>query len=232
MRFFYPALVASALATAVSGIAIDLSKLTLTDLESVAEIVIQEQCRGSVKWTEEGFFRSGTTVRYHGHLWQCTHWNRGENPETSPVWRDLGECDPDAQHESQVTFGKRSFAQNLVDDDDDNTCVGVIDWEGGATYRSGTTVHYGEYLWQAAKWNKGDEPDKSEIWKVVGDCKHPKAKMVKRAECDIHGLRFFDKDAYYRSGTAVNFEGKQYQAKKWVKGKNPTDTDFWRVLDC
>ncbi|QRW02445.1 carbohydrate-binding domain protein [Ceratobasidium sp. AG-Ba] len=231
MHCFYPAFVASALATAVSGAAINLSKLTLTDLESVAEIAVQEQCQGSVKWTGDGFFHSGTTVCYHGHLWQCTHWNCGENPKSLPVWRDLGKCDPNAQHKLQGTFGKRSIAQNFADKKD-STGVGVIDWEISATYQSGTTVHYGDHLWQTNIWNKGDEPGKSEHWKLVGDCKHPKAKIAKRAECDIFGLRSFDKNAYYCSGTTVNFKGKLYQAKHWTKGKSPTDVEFWRSLDC
>ncbi|KAG8698855.1 hypothetical protein FRC09_006983 [Ceratobasidium sp. 395] len=227
MRFFYTALVAS-FAVAVSGIAIDVSKLTLADVENVEEILIEEQCRGAVKWSEEGFFRSGSTVRYHNHLWQCTHWNRGENPENSKVWRDLGECDPDLHK----TLGKRSTAniQALDDDDDDTVCDGAVDWEEHATYRSGTTVHYGDHLWQTLKWNKGDKPGVSPVWIIVATCPSG-LKLAKRDECA--GLRKFDGGALYRSGTTVEYDDKKYQAQRWVKGENPSNTKFWKYIeDC
>ncbi|KAG9104527.1 hypothetical protein FRC06_001613 [Ceratobasidium sp. 370] len=229
MRFFYPALVAS-LAVVVSGIAIDTSRLTLADLEDVNEVLIEEQCRGAMKWTSEGFYRSGSTVRFHGHLWQCTHWNRGENPESSDVWRDLGECDPDAQPD-QKTLAKRSTSniQALDDDDEDPTCSGFIDWESGATYRSGTTVHYGDHLWQTSKWVKGEEPGKSSAWSIVATCSAPKPKlMAKRDECA--GLRIYNDSSLYRSGGTVRFHDGMYQAKKWTQGKAPTDTEYWTFI--
>ncbi|KAG8746038.1 hypothetical protein FRC10_006377 [Ceratobasidium sp. 414] len=251
MRFFYPALVAS-LAVVVSGIAIDTSKLTLADLEDVNEVFIEEQCRGAMKWAKEGFYRSGSTVRFHGHLWQCTHWNRGENPESSDVWRDLGECDPDAQLEAQKTLGKRSTSniQALDDDDEDTTCIGIIDWSPGATFRSGSTVHYGDHLWQTYKWVKGEEPGKSSAWTIVATCPTSKPKlMAKRDECA--GLRIYNEESLYRSGGTVRFgkhktnteqivawsahyviitEDGMYQAKKWIKGKVPTDTEYWTFV--
>ncbi|KAG9075762.1 hypothetical protein FS749_012530 [Ceratobasidium sp. UAMH 11750] len=230
MRFFYPALVAS-LAVAVSGIAIDTSKLTLADLEDVNEVLIEQQCRGAGKWLKEGFYRSGSTVRFHGHLWQCTHWNRGENPETSDIWRDLGECDPDAQFEAQKTLGKRSISniQALDDDDEDPICNGLPHWQPESTYRSGSTVHFGDHLWQTLKWVKEEEPGKSSAWSIVATCSAPKPKlMAKRDGC--FGLRKYDDEAFYRSGTSVNYQDGIYQARKWVKGKAPTDTEYWTSI--
>ncbi|KAG9124709.1 hypothetical protein FRC07_010532 [Ceratobasidium sp. 392] len=220
MRFFYTALAAS-LAVAVSGIAIDTSKLTLADVEDVTEILIEEQCRGAVKWSEEGFFRSGST----------------ENPETSDIWRDLGECDPDAQPEGQKSLGKRSSSnlQALDDDDEDTVCTGGVEWEVGAFYRSGTTVHYGDHLWQTWKWVKavkGEEPGNAKWWTVVATCSTPKPKLLaKRDGCA--GVRNFVEEALYRSGTTVEYNDKKYQALKWVKGEAITNEKYWKLLgDC
>ncbi|EUC62511.1 hypothetical protein RSOL_422860 [Rhizoctonia solani AG-3 Rhs1AP] len=70
MRFFSSALAASLVAVA-AGLVIN------RGVEVEAPVDIQEACRGLMIWHPDGFYRSGTTVRYHGHMWQCTRWNRG-----------------------------------------------------------------------------------------------------------------------------------------------------------
>ncbi|MFJ4873375.1 hypothetical protein [Streptomyces sp. NPDC088757] len=57
-------------------------------------------------------------------------------------------------------------------DDEDTVCDGVLDWTPEGFYRSGTTVHYGDHLWQTSQWVKGGEAphDGSPVWTKVADC--------------------------------------------------------------
>lgn len=213
MRFFVSVLAAS-LVAAVAGVAIR------RDAEPV---VIKEHCRGMINWTEESRFRSGTTVRYHDHMWQCSRWNQGENPETSDIWKDLGPCDPDVQ--TQVVLNERSLE---VRDDDHPYCHGYLEWDPNATYRAGTTTLYEGQLWQTTKWTKKNKPGNSNEWHVIAVCEVDSKKKFKRSECA--GVPDYDDRALYRSGHDVEYNSGLYQAKHWVKGVTPTDSSAWTYL--
>ncbi|KAG8716359.1 hypothetical protein FRC11_001601 [Ceratobasidium sp. 423] len=221
MRFFSSVIAASLVAVA-TGLVIS------RDVEVEAPINIKEACRGLPIWHSDGFYRSGTTVRYHGHMWQCTRWNMGkENPEDSDVWRDLGACDPDVMN-GQMVFGKRSVP--LEARDDDNDCRGFREWDAGALERSGTTVRYKGSLWQNTKWNKGEEPGVSSDWNVVHTCSGSSSKKVKRS-CD--GFPTFVKGTLVRPGSTLQHDNKLYQSKYWTHTSTPDDTGAWTLLgDC
>ncbi|CAE7215454.1 unnamed protein product [Rhizoctonia solani] len=160
-------------------------------------------------------------------MWQCTRWNQGkEIPEESDVWRDLGTCDPDVM-DDQVVLGKRSVLLEARDDDDD--CRGYIEWDAGALVRSGSTRHYKGALWQADKWNTGEEPGVSSHWTVVHTCGSAWTKT--KRSCD--GFPTFVKGALNRPGNTIQHDNKLYQAKHWTKTSSPDDTEAWSLLgDC
>ncbi|CAE6444175.1 unnamed protein product [Rhizoctonia solani] len=217
MRFFFTAFAASLVAMA-AGMAI------VRGVEVDTPIDIREACRGLMIWHPDGFYRSGTTVRYHDHMWQCSRWNQGKNPEESDVWRDLGACDPDVMGE-QVVFGKRSAPVEARDEDDN--CRGFLEWEASALVRSGTTMHYKGALWQNNKWNKGEEPGVSSDWNVIQSCGSKKAKR------SCNGYPTYVKGALNRPGNTVQHGNKAYQAKYWTQTANPDDTEAWTLLgDC
>ncbi|CAE6465380.1 unnamed protein product [Rhizoctonia solani] len=224
MRFFSSVLTVSLVAVA-AGLAINRG----VDVDVETPIDIKEACRGLTIWHPDGFYRSGTTVRYHGHMWQCTRWNQGkENPEESDVWRDLGACDPDVK-DGQMVLSKRSAPLEARDDDDDDddNCRGFLEWDASALSRSGTTVHYKGALWQNNKWNKGEEPGVSSDWTSIRTCK---SKKVKRS---CNGFPTFVKGALNRPGNTVQHDNKLYQANHWTQTSTPDDTEAWSLLgDC
>ncbi|CAE6406153.1 unnamed protein product [Rhizoctonia solani] len=221
MRFFSSALAASLVAVA-AGLVIN------RGAEVEAPVDIQEACRGLMIWHPDGFYRSGTTVRYHGHMWQCTRWNRGkETPEESDLWQDLGACDPDVMND-QMVFGKRSVPVETRDEDDSD-CLGYIEWSAGALIRSGSTRHHNGALWQSDNWNKGEEPGVSSHWTVVHKC-GSRWNKTKRS-CD--GFPTFVKGALNRPGNTIQHDNKAYQAKHWTQTSAPDDTEAWTLLgDC
>ncbi|KAF8608276.1 hypothetical protein BDV93DRAFT_603121 [Ceratobasidium sp. AG-I] len=228
MRFAFPVLTASLVAVAAGAVVDVSSRWSVADLTSVPEVVIKEHCRGMVHWSNEGFFRSGTTVRYHGHMWQCTKWSKGENPESSDTWQDLGACDPDVQY-SQSVLAKRSSSIEARDANETSNCLGYVEWSRSATFRSGSTVKHGDHLWQTKHWVVKTEPsDNSDEWSIVAACENTTPKLAKRS-CD--GIRAYDNSALIRSGTTVVYKGEVYQASNWVKGVPPTDTKSWTHYD-
>ncbi|KAJ1306168.1 hypothetical protein OPQ81_010878 [Rhizoctonia solani] len=220
MRFFSSVLAVSLVAVA-AGLVIE------RGVEVETPIDIKEACRGLTIWHPDGFYRSGTTVRYHGHMWQCTRWNQGkENPEESDVWRDLGACDPDVMND-QMVFGKRSVP--LKARDEVNDCNGYIEWDAGSLVRSGGTRHHNGQLWQATNWNQGEEPGVSSHWKVVHTC----GSSWNKAKRSCDGLPTFVKGALHRPGSTVQHDNKVYQSSKWVDTASLDDSNAWTLLgDC
>ncbi|MDB1087597.1 lytic polysaccharide monooxygenase [Streptomyces sp. ACA25] len=54
--------------------------------------VAPPECASSDPWDATRAYLGGDTVTYNGHAYRAAWWVRGERPDTSSVWRDLGRC--------------------------------------------------------------------------------------------------------------------------------------------
>lgn len=87
-------------------------------------------------------------------------------------------------------------------------------WDNAKIYLAGDKVTYGGLEYTAGWWTKGEQPDTSDVWKVVTKDAAPTWNNVKA----------------YNGGDKVVYAGLIYQAKWWTKGEIPGKAGVWTLI--
>lgn len=90
----------------------------------------------------------------------------------------------------------------------------IADWDSTAVYVQGDRVLYDGLEFVAKWWVTGEQPDRSDAWKLVS----------------VVALSW-DSGKAYDGGAQVNFEDKVYEAKWWTKGEEPGKADVWKLVE-
>lgn len=86
-------------------------------------------------------------------------------------------------------------------------------WDSSKVYTLGNRVVYGGLVYEAKWWTQGNQPNKSDAWKLVSEV-----------------TLDWTSESVYVSGDVVTFEGKKYQAKWWTKGEKPGVSSVWMLV--
>ncbi|MEV2857962.1 lytic polysaccharide monooxygenase [Paenibacillus larvae] len=89
----------------------------------------------------------------------------------------------------------------------------VEEWDPNKVYTEGMTVLYKGLEYKAKYWTKGDQPDKSDAWRLM--------KPV---------ILEWDKDKVYYGGDQVIYQGALYKAKWWTRGEVPGNSNVWEKM--
>lgn len=86
-------------------------------------------------------------------------------------------------------------------------------WDKTKVYLAGDRADYNGVTYEAKWWTQGNQPDKSEAWKLVSNV-----------------TLEWSSDRAYVGGDVVGFDGKQYRAKWWTKGEKPSTSSVWVLV--
>lgn len=89
----------------------------------------------------------------------------------------------------------------------------ITTWEADKIYDTGDRVFYEGLEYEAKWWTKGNQPDQSDVWKLLPN---------QVAEWNVNKA--------YDGGSKVTFQGKTYQAKHWTKGDQPGASSVWELV--
>lgn len=89
----------------------------------------------------------------------------------------------------------------------------IAEWDSAAVYVQGNRVTYNGLEYEAKWWVTGEQPDRSDAWKLLSDAILP-----------------WDSAKAYDGGAQVSFEDKVYEAKWWTKGEEPGKADVWQLV--
>lgn len=86
-------------------------------------------------------------------------------------------------------------------------------WESEKIYSKGDTVFFDDLEYEAKHWTKGDQPDKSNAWKLLSE-----------------STTMWNADKEYSAGETVIFQGKTYKAQWSTKNVQPGTSSAWALL--
>ncbi|WP_421252636.1 M60 family metallopeptidase [Aeromonas sp. 600724] len=122
------------------------------------------------------------------------------------------------QHQGSVEVKQQPITHEVCQLVDANAAVYPA-WEQSKTYWGGDMVSYGQLVWKAKQWTKGNAPDISGLWELVSE-----------------GVTLTWQPAkVYTSGNLVRHAGRLWQAKQWLQGSEPGKSSLWLEVgpsDC
>ncbi|WP_240343979.1 lytic polysaccharide monooxygenase [Paenibacillus sp. SYP-B3998] len=89
----------------------------------------------------------------------------------------------------------------------------TTDWDTSKVYLEGNRVTYKGLEYAAKWWTQGEQPDSSDVWKLVS--------------ADV--VQAWSSSRVYVGQAKVSYEGKIYLAKWWTKGEVPGKSDVWTL---
>lgn len=89
----------------------------------------------------------------------------------------------------------------------------VEQWNPTKVYVGGMIVEYKGLQYKANYWTVGNEPDKSDAWRLISNV-----------------VLAWENDKVYFGGDRVIFEGVIYEAKWWTRGETPGEIDVWKKV--
>ncbi|WP_336661008.1 chitinase [Leucobacter sp. USHLN153] len=111
----------------------------------------------------------------------------------------------------------------LVEDDPETSPYPI--WSEVTAYPAETKVVWHRNVYESKWWTEGDQPDQaaengSQPWRLLGPVL-PGEKPIERPKLPADTYAKWDKDAEYRRGDRVMFDGDGYEAKWYSAGDSP-----------
>ncbi|TXR68239.1 lytic polysaccharide monooxygenase, partial [Bacillus sp. AR18-7] len=92
--------------------------------------------------------------------------------------------------------------------------VSFTSWDKQKEYQEGDRVMFNGHEYEAQWWTKGEQPDRSDAWKLTNK--------------DI--VLPWNEEKPYQSGDQVRYNGIMYKAKWWTKGDIPGQSPVWEKV--
>ncbi|PFJ17680.1 hypothetical protein COD67_14580 [Bacillus cereus] len=90
---------------------------------------------------------------------------------------------------------------------------GTTTWDTNEVYNIGDRIMFNGNEYEAKYWTKGDRPDISDAWKLLGD------EAVE-----------WNEQKPYQGGEKVKYQGVTYKAKWWTQGDIPGQASVWEKI--
>lgn len=135
--------------------------LSIVIASAVAANTYAVDCGGLDNWASGSVYVGGNQIQYNGSAYQAKWWTTNEDPASSSVWLNLGQCDDGSTGGNPNT----------------GNCAGLSVWNSTIAYGGGDYAIYDGVKYRANWWTQGDNPATQSgptgsglPWTMIEDC--------------------------------------------------------------